>query len=257
MLLKMRRESIAAAAIAMVCVAAPMRAQSATVPLPTYRARVLGVFNAQTGDPIEGASVTDILSGTSALTTVTGTVSLAFLPDSGSMIRIQKIGYKPAMAMVAISPRDTVPITVLLNPTTTTLPAVVTSDSSPHYISPGLRAFEERRKAGFGLFLTEAELRKNDNRAVSNVIRTMGVNVACGGRPIRCFAASSRTGGVGCMLDVYLDGIVVNKDDRDLERMRTDQFGGIEAYMGGATIPPLYNKTGSACGVLLFWTRER
>jgi hypothetical protein len=56
---------------------------------------------------------------------------------------------------------------------------------------------------------------------------------------------------------VYLDGILVNKDDRDLEKMRTDQFGGIEAYMGAATIPTLYNKTGSACGVLLFWTRER
>jgi hypothetical protein len=255
--MKAWREGIAAAAIALVCAATPMRAQSPVIPLAPYRARILGVFNAQTGDPIEGASVTDILSGTSALTTITGTVSLAFLPDSGSIVRVQKIGYKPATAMVAISPKDTVPITVLLSPSTTTLPAVVTNDSSPHYISPGLRAFEERRKAGFGLFMTEAELRKNDNRAVSNVIRTMGVNVACGGRPIRCFAASSRTGGVSCILDVYLDGIMVNKDDRDLEKMRTDQFAGIEAYTGAATIPPLYNKTGSACGVLLFWTRER
>jgi len=41
-----------------------------------------------------------------------------------------------------------VPITVLLSPKTTRLPAVVTNDSSPHYISPGLRTFEERRKAG-------------------------------------------------------------------------------------------------------------
>jgi hypothetical protein len=174
------------------------------------------------------------------------------------MVRIQKIGYKPEMAMVAISPKDTVPITVLLSPTaTTTLPAVVTNDSSPRHISPGLRAFEERRKAGFGLFVTEAALRKNDNRTMTNVVRTMGVPVGCSTYPIRCFAGSSRSAGANCVLEVYLDGIMVNRDDRDLERMRTDQFGGVEAYMGPASIPPLYNKSGSACGVLLFWTRER
>jgi len=39
--------------------------------------------------------------------------------------------------------------------------------------------------------------------------------------------------------------------------MRVDQFAGVEFYPGGATIPSQYNKTGSSCGVLLLWTRER
>ena len=256
--MKTRRESIAAAAVALMCAAVPMRAQSAPVPLPPYRARILGVFNAQTGDPIEGASVTDILSGTAALTTVTGTVSLVFLPDSGSMVRIQKIGYKPEMRNGRDLAKGYGANHCSLKPDDDDASAVVTSDSSPRYVSPGLRAFEERRKAGFGRFVTEAELRKADNRTMTNVIRTMGVSVGCTSRfPVRCFATSSRGGGIGCPLDVYLDGIMVNKDDRDLERMRADQFGGIEAYVGAATIPPLYNKTGSACGVLLLWTRER
>jgi hypothetical protein len=34
------------------------------------------------------------------------------------------------------------------------------------------------------------------------------------------------------------------------------EFAGIEAY-SGTTVPAAYNMTGSACGVLLFWTRER
>ena len=40
--------------------------------LPAYRARILGVFDANTGEPIEGAQVSDVLSKASSLTTKTG-----------------------------------------------------------------------------------------------------------------------------------------------------------------------------------------
>ena len=84
------------------------------VSVPAYRARLLGVYDADTGQPIEGAEVVDVLSHASSLTSKTGTVALVFLPDSGSMIRIQKIGYQPTTMVAAISPADTVPITVIL-----------------------------------------------------------------------------------------------------------------------------------------------
>jgi hypothetical protein len=49
----------------------------------------------------------------------------------------------------------------------------------------------------------------------------------------------------------------VRDEWRDLEKMQVPQFGGIEIYSSPATIPPLYNMTGSACGVILMWTRDR
>jgi hypothetical protein len=55
-----------------------------SAPLPAYRARLLGVFNAQTGDPIEGAEVFDVFSKTKALTTATGTITLSFLPKAAA-----------------------------------------------------------------------------------------------------------------------------------------------------------------------------
>src|SRR5439155_2872734 len=108
-----------------------------------YRARILGVFDAQTGEPLEAAEVTDVLSGLSALTTKTGTVSLLFLPEGGSLVRIRKVGYQPITIMVAVSPADTIPITTLLTPVVPTLPPTVTNETAPSHISPAVRGFEE------------------------------------------------------------------------------------------------------------------
>jgi hypothetical protein len=84
------------------------------VPLPAYRHRLLGVFDALSGDPIEGADVLHVETGTFATTTRTGTVSLVFLPEGTSTLKIRKAGYADTTMRVAISPKDTVPITVVI-----------------------------------------------------------------------------------------------------------------------------------------------
>lgn len=48
------------------------------------------------------------------MTTSTGTASLAFLPDGASALHITKPGYLPQRLEVSISPRDTIPITLVL-----------------------------------------------------------------------------------------------------------------------------------------------
>lgn len=234
--------------------------------LPPYRNRLLGVFNAETGEPIEGALIMDALTRASSVTTSTGTVSLVFLPEGGSLLRIQKVGYRPQTQMVEISPADTAPLTILLTSVTTTLPTVVTTDSARVYISPALRGFEERRKQHFGHFITEAELRKNDNRRMTALVRQFpNVRIICprtGRRLGECFAATNRQlsrhailGGSPCVIDLYIDG--VRSTDDDLEKLNVNLFAGVEFYSGAATIPPQFNGTGSACGVIALWTRER
>ena len=80
----------------------------------TYRLRVLGLFDEATGEPIAGADVIDAATGTYATTTTTGTVSLIFLPEGASTLRIRKPGYVETKLDVSISPRDTIPITLTL-----------------------------------------------------------------------------------------------------------------------------------------------
>lgn len=233
-------------------------------PLPAFRHRVLGVFNAETGAPIETALVSDIVGGAAAYTSNTGTMSLAFLPEGASVIRVQKIGFQPLMQAVEITPRDTLPLTVILVPLPT-LATVTKTETALEFATPKLRGFEERRRGGFGRFLTEADLRKHDNRSLTSLVRGMGnINFACpraGPDLGKCFPVSGRQqskyailGGT-CEIPVYIDGIP--SPDGDLERLRAIDFSGIEYYSGSSTIPAQFNGTGSACGVLLLWTRDR
>ncbi len=92
----------------------PTRDTSHSKRANAYRYRFLGVYDAATGEPVEGVEVADALTGAKALTTKTGTVSLMFLPEGGSLVRVAKAGYETQTLTVPISPADTSPVTVIL-----------------------------------------------------------------------------------------------------------------------------------------------
>ena len=89
------------------------RAAGPAIPA-AYRLRILGVFDAESGEPIDSAFVTDLSSGTKARTTKTGTVSLAFLPEGATPLRISKEGYEDLTLGVEITPDVVTPITLVM-----------------------------------------------------------------------------------------------------------------------------------------------
>src|SRR5215216_6072961 len=146
---------------ASVIMASVASAQAATP--PPFVGRVIGVYDDRTGRPLDSVEVRDMVSGSVALTTSTGTLSLFFVDTSGSLLRLRKLGYTPVTMFVANSPGDP-PMTIMLEPVAHQLPTVVTTDSAPLYRSSLLRGFEDRRKAGQGYFVSEHQLRKEDDR---------------------------------------------------------------------------------------------
>jgi hypothetical protein len=255
--------------------------QPATAPpaAPKFVGRVVGVYDDLTGKPLDSVEVRDMVSGQSALTTSTGTLSLFFVDTAGSLMRIRKVGYLPITMFVANSP-DEPALTVMLVPLGQQLPTVVTTDTAPHYRSPKLQGFEERRKAGGGFFVPEAQLRKEESRPLRDVIRAHIpaleiAHVKIDSKWIDIAVShQQQKAGKGCPVDIYLDGLPVSlsstsggtailatKDTKtdasnDLNDFQTLDLAGVEFHNVG-DVPVEYNRTSSGCGVLLLWSRER
>ncbi len=258
----------------------PARAQTppaAPAPKPAsnaYRFRLLGIYDEQTGDPIEGVEVSDVLNGNKALTTSTGTVSLMFLPEGGSLVRLRKLGYAVQTLTIAISPSDTTPLTITLV-RATELPTVVVKDSAPVRLSPHMRAFEEHKKLGFGQFITEAEMRKADNRSMANFLTSkMTGMMAVAGRTSSTFIVSSRkqcqggalSGGCripNCYVRIYTDNVLTydttmrGAPPPDFARINVSDYAAAEFYPGGTALPDGIAPTNADCGTLLLYTREK
>lgn len=241
--------------------------------MPAYRARIIGVYDEASGDPIDSVRVLDVLNGNSSLTTRTGTVSLFFLPDGGSLVRLQKIGYEPQTLTVAISPADTVPLTLTLRRLTQLSPVVTQANSTPRYISPALQGFEERRKAGFGYFVGDSVLRANEGRLLANVLASrMPGFITRPGRASATYLGQSPRCVGGGPPQVYLDGVPLSPDvpagrtsrsgsldnlPFNLTNFDVSSLAGVEWYPDGTSQPVEFNHTSARCGALLLWTRER
>jgi len=243
--------------------------------IPSYRFRLLGVYDERSGDPVADVKVSDMLSGTFSLTSSTGTVSLMFLPEGGSLVSIKKVGYEPQTLPVPISPSDTLPITLLMRPLTTgqitQLPAIRTIGTAP-YISGALRAFQEREKEGFGYFIDDTTLRKNEGHQLADVIRPRapGADFFYGPHGAQYVGAMRCGGGAST---VYLDGVPLSGDPGpmimvqgktritttppDLSQIPVEMLGGVEWYPSTNFAPIEFGGTTQGCGVLLLWTRER
>ena len=94
-----------------VLASAPAPAMHADPSLPL---RILGVFDVETGEPIADVHVIDVATGTFARTTITGTVTLGFMPAGNWRLSFEKPGYDSLSMPIVISARDTNPVTVIL-----------------------------------------------------------------------------------------------------------------------------------------------
>lgn len=144
---------------------------------------------------------------------------------------------------------------------------------------PTIAEFEERRLAGFGHFITRAELEKQENRRTGDILARMPGTWMVRGSGGHAWIANSRgrqtivrmpqpadddlrrgAQRVACYASVYLDGSVVYTSGRgplfDVNQISPNQIEAIEYYSSASQIPPRFNRTDSACGVLVIWTRR-
>ena len=153
--------------------------------------------------------------------------------------------------------------------------AGVEARAAPRSRSLELQGFYERRQRGGGVFLTDSVIQRRQGGRLSDVLRGVegirmlrwypeGEQRGMGEEFWRIASARGSTGitrAGPCWMNVYLDGQLVQSHDhpsqaRNLDQLSLRDVEAVEVFRGGSEIPDQYRSTGSACGVVLIWTRR-
>jgi hypothetical protein len=235
------------------------------------------VLNDLDDKPVRGAVVAIPGLGLSTTSDSAGAFHLVGVPAGKQIVWVRRIGFNPISAVLTFVAGETLDNDFMLLPTTTRLPEVEVKGAAP--VSPKLSEFEERRKEGFGHFLTASELEKMEGRRMSEIMATIPgprivrgttnaawvvggrgpasvtrqpalnrMDVARGAKPGLCYSA------------VMLDGIFVYQGNEgeslfDINGIQPAEIAGVEIYTSAATIPPKYNGTRATCGLVVVWTK--
>jgi hypothetical protein len=150
---------------------------------PTAVSRLIGVFDSQTGQPLEGVRVRDAFSGTYAVTTATGTARLSYLTFRGTaaVVELRKLGYEAKQLLV--SRTDTVPITELLEPVASLAPVITTGKYRIDLDAGTWQGITDRCQSKSVTCIGAEELDKRSSSNLADLlVRAEGVTIgSCGG----------------------------------------------------------------------------
>lgn len=250
-----------------------------------HTAAVAGtVEDAGTRAPLVGAMVEIVGTTLQTTTAANGTFTLRGLPAGAANLAVRHPGFRAAIRKVELTHGDTIVFAqgaLRLDALPLELVPVVVEAERPVTRRP-LAEFWERREAGGGAFITREEFENQGNpQKPTDVLRRMrGIRIRGNsnyGKPlsnvspkgygldhrrvvIETGRGTTRSFSVvkyGCPPLLYLDlmylgdATTVSIDDI----LPLVNIEAIEVYSSAATVPPQLNRTGSTCGVILFWTR--
>jgi hypothetical protein len=121
----------------------------------------------------------------------------------------------------------------------------------------GIAGFYERKRFGFGRFVTAEQLSQDRSQTLADYLSRFGLHYGCIGMtcgPIRY------TAGQPCIVAVMLDGMP--EAGQQLRTLQTQRLGGIEVYRDQSNVPVSMQMALSVdpassqrCGAVVVWTK--
>ena len=213
---------------------------------------------AQTQVPLAHAEVLIENLGLSTYTNDSGYFRLSGIPLGKHEFRARRIGFISAIAPLRVEAPDSLILELSLEAWVPELEPLFVSAPAPR--SARIEEFEQRRKTGLGRYLTPADLRDNEHRTLADLIREKGVEVRNQG--FQAFAMGVGTPnlqnpGSRCVMKVFLDGLDLSALGNDLNQYPVSSLGAVEIYRRPVEAPIQYTPTGTMCGLILVWSRDR
>jgi hypothetical protein len=206
-----------------------------------------------------------------------GAFGLGPVPAGRWRIELRRIGFAPLDTIVEASDQSAKPLTLFLRATAQTLDTVNVSAAGRLNRAGSLPEFDARRAHGTGRYLDAAQLRAEDERSFTEVLRSRIPGLMLEMNPTGVYAYSpsqqppgalygSNAGKRPCYVQVAVDGVMIyqqthNSDPGDtppdLSQILTRSLDGVEYYSQPSRTPPEFKTPGSQCGTLVLWTRRR
>lgn len=176
-------------------------------------------------------------------------------------ISVLRVGYATSRDTLTVGGEDTTRVQIVLRAVELDTVRVAATNSR-------IAAFEERRLRGGGYYVSRAELERAGGKNMGDVLRRVpGLRIMTDGTGRGELYAVNARGAITlrganpkCYVQVYIDDVPVfsggPQPPYNLKQLTAEEVEAIEFYQGGASVPAQYNRTGSACGVLLLWTRR-
>lgn len=257
----LRPLAIAALAAAPLLLAAPRaRAQGAPAgAAEALPAQVEGVVRGPGGAVVAGAEVLvtpatpsggGLVVARRLYTADDGVFRVGNLPPGGATVAVRRMGYRPASLPVTL---PTARLEIALEPVPQKLATVVVRERTRGPYTGWMRHFNRRRDAGFGRFISRADIERQNPMITTDLLRTVpGVQIrgGAGGNSVRIRNAT-------CPPFIWIDGAPATAGYIDLDAFSPMTVEGLEVYSGPATVPPeLRGPRGEdRCGVIALWSR--
>lgn len=236
------------------------------------------VVDAATGEGVAEATVAALASGTRAAARVRtgadGTFDLPLRRPGEFTVRVERTGYQPVTSRpLAISPAESVQVSVKISPSAVALDPLTIVARRGASRNPLLEptGFYAREGRGVGRFYRRDFIEQRINRPLAGILDEVpgisirrdlnGVDYVTFDRAQAsgAFQRAARNQPDRCSPVFYLDGNRVAVGPRMLtanDLVTAAEIEAIEVYSGAAQLPPEFNGSDSACGVIVIWTRR-
>lgn len=223
--------------------------------------RLLGtVTDALSDAPVIAAAVSLGGRAQAVQTNRQGGFILSDVPVGVHELSVRHLGYAPLRHMVSVTRGATTDIQIGLVPAPLEMEPLVATAVRLRRLE--IKGFYERKRwgeqLGLGSFFTLADIERRKPRLISDMImQEASIRRVCGmgSRSCRLYTTRMATGfGSRCLMQVYLDGILISEDG-EADMWPTVDIAGVEVYKGAASLPAEFTGPNSRCGVVAIWTK--
>lgn len=210
------------------------------------------VVNQQSRFPVSGASVNLIGTRLRTATDSAGRFSQSSLGPGTYILEVRAIGYGVTSWVLRLADGETVDYVFELEPLGVDLEPVMV-EGQPGYFQRRMQEFEERRRSGRGIFITEEQIEASHAATMADLLRGVpGVRLNC--RSGVCNAQMTRTAHGVCNADWVIDGAPASMSSTP--HLPVVGIVAVEIYRSPNEAPVEFLKADSQCGVIAIWTKS-